>query len=526
MRKYKKMRKFLLILLLFLPSLLFAKEEDLDSLWKKLEKTKNDIILYQNELLELEKEFEKVSISKEEIEYRLKKLHEQLEKLAKKEEESNQLLQKKKEERNQLINSLYILSRRNPLIFVLFSSDSFSDFLSKIQYSKNLIKDKLKKIKKLSMKLKELKEEIELTNFTRNSLQEEISLLEEKKKQIQLARIKTQEKLLSAKQEQKFIEEEILKLQGAQVKNNREFIKNNFIDFTKTQSIIIQGSGTGHGVGLSQYGAKGAALAGLSYKEILKHFYQGVEIKKIDTSKIKIRIKITRNVNLPELFYRGEIKYENGIIINELPLEDYLLGVVPCEMSYKWPKEALKAQAVAARTYAIYQLKPNKLYDLTDTPFHQAYLGKLKERKSTTEAVRETEGEVLTYNGKIIAAYYFSTSGGWTENNENVWGTKPKPYLKGVKSFDETSSPYWYWETEPLSKAFIENALNSFSKTKIGNLRSIEIIKRGVSGRVMAIKIKGSLGEKTITGRTFKFLINSNLSRKRIRSTLFGFKAM
>ena len=166
------------------------------------------------------------------------------------------------------------------------------------------------------------------------------------------------------------------------------------------------------------------------------------------------------------------------------------------------------------------------MYDLCDTPTCQVYLGASYEFPNTDQAVFETRGKVLMYGSEIITTYYFSTSGGWTENNENVWGGTPRPYLRGVPSPGE-NSPYNSWRTKTFIKEELQKYLNSDSDTSIGNLQKIEIIKRGVSGIVMAAKITGSAGQKTVTGQTFKYVININLpdgTNDYIKSALFGIK--
>lgn len=139
-------------------------------------------------------------------------------------------------------------------------------------------------------------------------------------------------------------------------------------------------------------------------------------------------------------WYRGEFIIENRggklVVINNLPLEDYLLGVVPSEMPSKWSYEALKAQAIAARSYALANLgkRAKYGYDLKDTPEDQAYGGASKETPDTNYAVDETKGIVLTYNMKVINAYYSASAGGQT--NVNSWGSS-LPYLRSVPSFDD-----------------------------------------------------------------------------------------
>lgn len=141
-------------------------------------------------------------------------------------------------------------------------------------------------------------------------------------------------------------------------------------------------------------------------------------------------------------WYRGELivyAYNKKLtVINRLPMEEYLLGVVPSEMPVSWNIEALKAQAIAARSYATANMnkRGSRGYDLVDTPLDQAYGGASAETKKTNLAVIETKGIVLTYKGKVIPAYYHASSGGRTVSSGAAWATD-MPYLKSVKAFDD-----------------------------------------------------------------------------------------
>ncbi|MBR5305133.1 MAG: SpoIID/LytB domain-containing protein [Candidatus Gastranaerophilales bacterium] len=140
-------------------------------------------------------------------------------------------------------------------------------------------------------------------------------------------------------------------------------------------------------------------------------------------------------------WYRGDIiiyNIQNSLtVVNSLPLEEYLLGVVPSEMPSKWNIEAHKAQAIAARSYALANLnkRGSKGYDLKDTPQDQAYGGASSETPQTTRAVLSTRGEVLTYDNKIIPAYYHASAGGKTLSAGQVWN-HDLPYIQSVNSYD------------------------------------------------------------------------------------------
>lgn len=135
--------------------------------------------------------------------------------------------------------------------------------------------------------------------------------------------------------------------------------------------------------------------------------------------------------------YRANMEFRNNgssvSAINELPLDEYLYGVVPREMSDNWPLEALKAQALAARSYTVanYPKRAAEGFNLLDTPADQAYGGLNSEGANSTRAVKETSGKIILFNGQPISTVYHSTSGGHTEDNENVWSGNPVAYLRG-----------------------------------------------------------------------------------------------
>lgn len=189
--------------------------------------------------------------------------------------------------------------------------------------------------------------------------------------------------------------------------------------------------------------------------------------------------------------YRGYIGYKiieeaRLISINFVELESYLYGVVPNEISASWGIEALKAQAVAARTYAVSCIKPNVSYgyDMDDNQNSQVYRGYISEHPSTTKAVNETKGEKIYYDNKLIQAFYHSTSGGSTENSENVWTAK-LPYAVGVEDefTNRSGSPYNEW-TKSYQKSEIIKKLNDDGHD-VDDLYSIEITKVSDNNRVM-----------------------------------------
>ena len=166
------------------------------------------------------------------------------------------------------------------------------------------------------------------------------------------------------------------------------------------------------------------------------------EFKKIKTDKIIIKPEEGGFVSVKRKWYRGNFKVINDhgglTVMNDLPLELYIRGVVPSEMPSSWEHEAHKAQAIAARSYALANMgkRAKYGYDLKDTPEDQAYGGASAETNQTNDAVTETEGIVLVYQGKIVPAYYSASAGGKTTTASQVW-MHDLPFLKSVPSFDD-----------------------------------------------------------------------------------------
>lgn len=228
--------------------------------------------------------------------------------------------------------------------------------------------------------------------------------------------------------------------------------------------------------------------------------------------------------------YRGAIeciKTPNAwglTVVNIVPLEEYLYGVVGKEMSPSWNLEALKAQAVAARTYAVAHKNyfRNKGYDMTDDTRSQVYSGINGEAPSVIQAVKATSGEIITYNGRPIEALFHASGGGWTENSENVWGNRLE-YLRGVEDASQAAAAYKW--TVSITPEQLAEKLNAAGKG-VGTVQSItlsplakrpmSVKDRGVSGRVLTLVVKGSKKQVTLTGNGFQAILG-------LKSTLFDF---
>lgn len=273
-------------------------------------------------------------------------------------------------------------------------------------------------------------------------------------------------------------------------------------------ALIVTGHGWGHGVGMSQWGAYGYALHGWKYRRILSHYYPGTKMG--HTGELRVRVllaqgalsvtvgcpapmritdgkRLTRALpagtygigpklvlpvrrngrglsfghlavvrcdHAPLAFdgreYRGTLAVRsNGrsvSVVNGLELDTYLRGVVPSESPSHWPLAALEAQAVAARSYAVSELRPDSWYDLVPTTTDQVYGGVRAERGRSNHAVSATLGQVLTWNGSVARTYYSSSSGGRTEAVQDAWpGAAPVPYLRSVPDPYDSYSPHHDW---------------------------------------------------------------------------------
>ncbi|MBE7702513.1 MAG: SpoIID/LytB domain-containing protein [Cyanobacteria bacterium SIG28] len=177
------------------------------------------------------------------------------------------------------------------------------------------------------------------------------------------------------------------------------------------------------------------------YKGVIAIKVDG-QFMKINSDKIVIKPSDDGFISVKRKWYRGHFKLVNKgnmlTVINDLPLEEYIQGVVPAEMPSSWEHDAHKAQAIAARSYALANMgkRAKYGYDLYDTPEDQAYGGASAETPQTNDAVSETEGVVLIHDGKIIPAYYSASAGGQTLSAGQVW-TKDLAYIKSVPSFDD-----------------------------------------------------------------------------------------
>ncbi len=356
----------------------------------------------------------------------------------------------------------------------------------------------------------------------------------------------------------------------------------------------FEGRGFGHGVGMSQYGAYGAARAGRSAQQIIAHYYRGTTIDVLPVTPVRVllgtRVRaVTLHANGPwgvvaesnplqvvrslppgvdvmvtregaavlvsdtdgaELLraegpirfipssaqtttrfkgsrYRGVLRIlpedTSMTVINHVDLEQYLPGVVPREMPSKWGDDApaaLEAQAIAARSYAMATRRTVGAFDMYADERSQVYGGAGAEDPRTTRAVAATAGQVVTMGGQIVTTYFFSTSGGRTENVENVFRGSPRSYLVSVRdaSFD-AASPHHVWR-DP--KSFTDGQLARLLGIPRPVLQT-KVLERGVSPRVKLIRFTARNGfVKELRGSEVRKLLGLRdtwfVARRRLRT--------
>ena len=224
---------------------------------------------------------------------------------------------------------------------------------------------------------------------------------------------------------------------------------------------------------------------------------------------IVIRTSDARGIWLGKRRYRGQlrvgVKNKQLIAVNHLGIERYLMSVVGSEMPKEWPQAALRAQAIAARTYALRKILNKGSFDIDSSESSQVYLGIESETPSTRNAVNSTRSLVIRHKGKLISAVFHSSSGGRTESSGSVWKYQ-LPYLKSVRDYDQ-QSPKYRWERNfnqsELKKIFFE----------IGGLKNIRILKVSNTGRIIQSKVYGPKGYLFLSGKDLRKRMNLNSTK-------------
>jgi len=355
-------------------------------------------------------------------------------------------------------------------------------------------------------------------------------------------------------------------------------------------TLIVTGHGWGHGVGMSQWGAYGYALHGWKYKRILYHYYPGTTLQREGEPTVRVLLvqgasvvtigcasRITVNngrrfkahvlarrfgvgprLALP-VHHRGHVRpfargfaeftctrapltlggrpYRGHLIVrsngrtlsvvNELVLDEYVRGVVPSESPARWPIAELEAQAVAARSYAVTQLKPAAQYDLVPDARNQVYGGVDAERPRSDQAVWKTKAQVLTFDSQVARTYYSSSSGGRTEAVQDAWpGSAPIPYLRAVPDPWDTYSPNHDWGPYAYSASRlgvllgVGGTINSVKVERDSSLRASAVRLRLASGTVASVS--GRQVTSVLGLRSTWFSIGELSVSTSARSVLFG----
>ena len=303
--------------------------------------------------------------------------------------------------------------------------------------------------------------------------------------------------------------------------------------FLNQTEINIGGDGT-----FKIYNLKSNNLVSEEVDKIIKMLPhdKGIEIlgKGVYSGPIKIvpvgSTKIMVVFNGQKYRYRGDIEididkeHRKLNVINIIGIEEYLYGVLKKEISPRWPAEALKAQAVAARTFAIFNMNKyiDKGYNICASTNSQAYGGVNHEDPLTNRAIDGTRGMIISYKGKLINAVYHSDSGGYTEDSENVWGSF-LPYLRSVKSkFEEKVSPPHHTWTCSIDEKDLTKKLQK-QGYKVNSIVSIEPVKKSETGRISELVFIIDNNEViNMKANDFRSLIGADL----IRSTLFNIKVI
>jgi stage II sporulation protein D len=320
------------------------------------------------------------------------------------------------------------------------------------------------------------------------------------------------------------------------------------------RSWLIKGHGWGHGVGMSSWGSYGFARHGRTYGQMMAHYYQGTHLGHVKGKTVRVLLSAgTGSVTFSSAtsacgrsltpsrsyrfvaagssvaladaagrqiascghsasaaggpirvagqgVYRGRLVARGGggiQLVNRVGLEGYTMGVVPNEAIPSWPQPALRAEAVAARTFGL-AAKHRGSFDVYDDTRSQVYEGKSSEMAATNRAVRASAGKIVKYHQQVATTYYSSSSGGHTESLQFAFiGAHPIPYLRGVPDPYDGASPLHTWSMGRLSQASLSSKLSGMFS---GRLQRIRVLKHGTSPRIVYARVVGSRSSSRVTG--------------------------
>lgn len=379
-----------------------------------------------------------------------------------------------------------------------------------IEYFKQQVKDYQSKISQASDIRKKLLADKESTGNTKKGIEENIAKLQSEVDSYNrsLADANRSKNSLNAKinelsSQLKFMGEKQAALLQAELAKMNNSSQVQQVPLTDGQ-YYFSGRGRdlidGHGLGMSQWGAYGMAQKGWSYDQILKFYYTGVTI--------------------------GEYNEPTHIVVDgktngPIPFDDYLAGIG--EVPNSWPPEAIKAQIVAARTYAMraaYKGSDGHIH-ICGTDACQVYVGGTAKK----QFVAETKRKVILFNGSPIVAYYSASHRGHSSTIKEVWGGADLPYIRPVNDDQwaykdyQTKDPYnttqmikpyyWTWRTNGYSLEQLSDIFSKHNSLNVGKLQRIDIQKDSTGRRVARITMIGDKGSKTLTGWDFRAIFNS-----------------
>lgn len=497
-----------------------SKEKSLSDIEKQISSLGKRSGSLQNQLAQVQADIDKVSTE-------IKKHEEEIAKIEQDIKIVSEGIDKKKVEITNTQKTLYQMGQITS-VEVLLSSGDISSFMINHEVL-------VQSIDKCKDDMKKLQENIEKLNEFNRMLSEEKSNLEKQIVDLTEEQNRLKEEYADALAQLAYSKSKASELRGqiAQLQTEIDILEEEQKKILEREQQQLQQGGNGgteplkpgdyyfrvrgrdlydgHGVGMSQWGAYGMAAAGKNYQQILTFYYTGTSIGQSPISSIPVEGH--GNMNLED--------YVSGI--GEVP--DKACGT-PEQVAQRpdkyvvdnpesvwdcWPEESIKAQVVAARTYAIYYTRGGKA--ICTTAACQVYKGGDAKRW----AANETVGQVVLYNGSVIGAFYHASARGHTEGNEYVWTANKygdigyaKPYLRGVNdsSWAYRNSYYdWVSRTNGYSLEEWSSILSTNPDTNVGTLISLSI-DRGSSNRAWRVHLHGSAGDKTVAAWYFKAIYN------------------
>ncbi len=491
------------------------KNSQLTNTEKTLERLKKDIVSLSSGITGTQADLEKAKVQAEEVRKELDKTETSL-------SERRESLSYLIEVRNKQIRAIYQNPQRTNL--ELFLTQDLTGFTEMLSYQSQVFNDSRNLVKAVNEEVVSMEKDQTSLRNSKTELENLVAALD--------ARYKEQKQSLASAASRQVTLSKGLDLIKSDI--TRALIRKSELDEQRRGSFsgappvpFSQGppgtvyyffygigkySSMGHGIGMSQWGAKGYAQKGWSATSILQKYYTGVNIGGY-TQPGTIRVRIYSSCTSSNLL-REEV----------MDFNTYLKGV--SEMFSDWPLEAQKAQAIAARTYAI-RVVNNKGF-IEGNTYDQCYTGNTS-RAIWNQAVDQTNGLVVTSGGSLAATYYSASHGGHSENNENVWqgwtgsGYQgyPVSYLRGVSDADSGGvgpNDNWGWNTkysytlpqirQILRKQGLIAAENAWIDSRVGTLTGLGI-ERGVSGRVAWVVLYGTSGTAKIPGMVFRASFNS-----------------